>query len=120
MATIVKSLGNNTLTSASDANLYPSSGYATRSAVISRIRFVNTSDTTAATLLLKLKRSTSTPVVAQMAPGVVTIPPRALFILDGPITLEGPLANPATTGDAILATTTGGALDVVVSGVEKD
>lgn len=120
MAFIVKSLAYGQLTSTSDTNLYPegSGTFATKAAVVKNMRFVNTGSS-AATLLLKVKRDTPSDT-RRLTAGPVTIPPKGLLIIDDELTLEGNSAS-GTERYAILgATSSGGTLDYVISGLERE
>lgn len=121
MAITVKSLAQGRLSSTTDTNLYPSSAgtFATKQAVISAIRVVNTSDSASATLVLKLKKDSGS-VIRQLTASPVTIPAKGLLVIDEAITLEGN-ATSGTNRHALLgATSSGGQLDYVISGVERD
>ena len=116
MAITIKSLANGQLTSTSDTNLYPPADFTTKPVVIRNMRFVNTSSSASATLTLKIKQD-STSLSRLICPVAITIPPKALCIIDEEITLEGSAAD----GFAILgATSSGGAIDYVLSGFERD
>ena len=121
MAITVKSLAQNRLSSTSDTNLYPSGAgtYATKPAVISTIRVVNTSTTDAATLVLKLKKDSGS-VVRHLTASPVTIPPKGLLVIDEVITLEGSSTSGSNRHALLGATSSGGQLDYVISGVERD
>jgi len=85
--------------------------------VVKNIRFVNTSGSNSATVLLKLKQDNPS-ITRQITANTITIPPNACLILNEEITLEGNVAS-STLRHAILVTSTG-ALDYVVSGIERD
>ena len=65
MAIIVKSLANNRGDFSSLTNIYPASGTATRPALVKSMRFVNVSDSEAATLTLKLTHGSATKQVGR-------------------------------------------------------
>jgi len=108
MAIIIKSLANQRLNSASSfVNVYPDSGTATRPALIKSMRFVNVSDTTAATLTLQLTHGGTT---KQIGPTNISVPAKGLYVEKQEITLG--------VGDAIKAR--GAQFDYVISGIERE
>jgi len=84
---------------------------------VKNIRFVNTSSSSNATVLLKITQD-SPSVTRQVTANTVTIPPSGYLVLDEEITLEGNTSS-GTLRHALLLTSTG-ALDFVVSGIERD
>jgi len=120
MAITVRNLNSGSLAVVTDGNVYPAGNgnFANKSAVVHNMRFVNTSDSAAATLALKVKQDTPAQT-RQISANVVTIPPRGLYLVEEPLTLEGNTAA-GTKRHAILATTTGGTIDYVISGIERD
>lgn len=106
MGIVLKSLANARLNSASAVNVYPSSGTATKPALIKSMRFVNVSTTTAATLTLKL---THGGVTKQISPAI-SVAAKDLYVERQEITLG--------VGDALLAS--GQQFDYVISGIERD
>lgn len=108
MAIIVKSLANGRLNSAGAfVNVYPASGTATRPALVKSMRFVNISDTAAATLTLQLTHAGMT---KQIGPTNINVAPKSLYVESVEITLG--------VGDAILAR--GAQFDYVLSGIERE
>ncbi|SRR5713101_5842713 len=112
MAVTIKALANNVLTQTTATNLYPASGFAVKAAIVKTMRFVNTSDTASATLDIYFLRSGG--AIRQISPKGLNLPPHGMYVDDSDLTLEATL-------DAIQAkTSSGGTIDYVLSGVERD
>jgi hypothetical protein len=112
MAVTIKALANGQLTQTSATNLYPTSGFAVKAAIVKTMRFVNTSDTASATLDIYFLRSGGS--TRQISPKSLNLPPHGMYVDDSDLTLEAAL-------DAIQAkTSSGGTIDYVLSGVERD
>jgi hypothetical protein len=107
MAITIKSLANGKLEGTA-ITLYPPQGEgATASVVVKNLRLVNRSATSSVTVALQIQHNSDTRYIG---PPTITIPPNGLYVDKPEITLG--------EGDAIKGT--GGPLDYVISGVERN
>lgn len=109
MAISIKVIASNQLTSVVATDLFAPviSG---KTQIIKTMRFANPSTTATVTMNLYFSRSSG--LARQIAPKNLTIPPGNIYVDETEITLEA--------GDRVRGSVSGGALDYVISGIERD
>lgn len=109
MAIAIKVIASNQLSSVITADLH-SQVIGGKTQVIKAMRFANPSTTAAVTLNVFFTRSTGPD--RQIAPKNLSIPAGNIYVDETEITLEA--------GDRIRGSVSGGVVDYVISGIERD
>lgn len=89
-----------------------------KSALIKNIILTNTHTTSAATVNIKVQEKNTSATARMVSPPGLRIPPRGQVILDVQLTLL--LLNPTDGPNQLRASATGGTVECVVNGMERD